>query len=254
MARATAELKFRSHLQGNYKRQMNPNFTSNTEWSNPRFGGSQAEAERGSYLLSLEFLRTTRAYTLEIAQTLSQRQMDYQAEAGKWSVGEVLDHLILGQRLNLCYITEVIGMKKAGHRPVLRLGFEDVDVSLAHVPKNILPALEVPFTVLNIFLPSKVRDLITRYRLVPAQNPRLTSPRRFRPADELRNELIASFRETEALLESNVDLDFSEMLIQHPLLGNNDVSGLLRFLALHEQRHQSQIESVLRSPGFPASA
>jgi len=180
--------------------------------------------------------------------------MDFAPAPGKWSVGEVLDHLILGQRLNLCYITEVIGMKKAGHRPVLRLGFEDVDVSIVHVPKSILPALEVPFTILNIFLPASVRDLMTRYRLVPAQNSVLTTPRRSRPADELRGDLISSLRETEALLESNADLDFSEMLIQHPLLGNNDVPGLLRFLALHEQRHQSQIESVIRSPGFPGSA
>src|SRR5437763_10427234 len=115
---------------------MNPNFTSNTAWSNPRFGGTQAEAKRGSYLLSLEFLRTTRAHTLEIAQALSQRQMDYQSEAGKWSVGEVLDHLILGERLNLSYIAEVIGLKEAGQRPVLRLSFTDVDVSVAYLPKS----------------------------------------------------------------------------------------------------------------------
>ena len=232
---------------------MNVDFTSSRAHVNSCCGGDRADAKE-ALRSSLELHGTNRARTLEMVRKLSQYQMDFAPAPGKWSVGEVLDHLILGQRLNLCYITEVIGMKKAGHRPVLQLGFEDVDVSIAHVPKNILPALEVPFTVLNIFLPNKVRDLMTRYRLVPARNPRLTSPRRSRPADELRNELIDSLRETEALLESNADLDFSEMLIQHPLLGNNDVPGLLRFLALHEQRHQSQIESVLRSPGFAASA
>jgi hypothetical protein len=216
-------------------------------------GGVQADAREASRL-SLDLHRVNRTRTLEMVRGLSQGQLDFAPPAGKWSVGEVLDHLILGQRLNLSYIAEVIGMKKAGHRPVLRLRFEDVDVSIGYVPKSMLPVLEIPFTIVNIFLPNNVRDFMTRYRLVPAQNPELTTPRRFRPADELRNDLISSLRETEALLESNADLDFSEMLIQHPLLGNNNVPGLLRFLALHEQRHQSQIESVLTSPGFPDSA
>lgn len=202
---------------------------------------------------TLEMFRTTRAHTLAMVQKLSQSQMDHQLEPGKWSVGEVLDHLILGQRLNLSYIAEVIGMKKAGRQPVLRLSFADVDVSIGHLPKTLLPALEVPFNVLNMFLPNGVRDFMTRYRLIPAQNPELTAPRRARPADELRNDLISSLKETEALLESNAHLDYGEMVIQHPLLGNNNVSGLLRFLALHEQRHQSQISSIMAGSRFPAA-
>jgi len=233
---------------------MSANFTANRTRADSYCNGSQASDEEGKYRSALEFHRQTRAQTLAMVLELSQAQMDFARAPDKWSVGEVLDHIILGQRLNLSYIAEVTGMRRAGHRPVLRLRFEDVDVSIGYVPKSILPALEVPFTVLNIFLPNSVRDFMTRYRLVPAQNPELTTPRRFRSADELRNDLISSLKETEALLESNADLDFSEMLIQHPLLGNNNVPGLLRFLALHEQRHQSQIESVLRSPGFPGSA
>ena len=99
--------------------------------------------------------RTTRAHTLEMVQGLSQCQMDFEPAPGKWSVGEVLDHLILGQRLNLSYIAEVIGMKKAGQRPVLRLSFTDVDVSIGYLPKSMLPALFVSlgaFTLLTVVL------------------------------------------------------------------------------------------------------
>jgi len=188
-----------------------------------------------------------------MAQELSQSQLDYKPASDKWSVGEVLDHLILGQRLNLCYIAEVIAMKAAGKPPVLRLSSTDVDVSIGYIPKRMLPALDVPFTVLNLFLPSSVRDFMTRNPLIPAQNPEVTNPRRGRPADELRTDLISSLKETEALLESHSVLDYGEMMIQHPLLGNNSVPGLLRFLALHEQRHQSQINDVLGDPQFPKS-
>ena len=202
---------------------------------------------------SLQVFRATRAQTLAMVQELSQRQMDYEPAPGKWSVGEVLDHMVLGQRLNLCYIAEVIAMKKAGRPAVLRLSSTDVDVSIGYLPKRMLPALELPFNVLNMFVPNSVRDFMTQYRLIPAQNPEVTNPRRGRAAEELRNDLIASLRETEELLETHAELDYGEMTIQHPLLGNNDVPRLLRFLALHEQRHQSQIKDVLSNPRFPKS-
>lgn len=194
---------------------------------------------------------TTRASTLALVSGLTQTQLDYPPAPGKWSVGEVLDHVILGQRLNLCYISEVIAMKKAGRSPELSLSFTDVDVSIAYIPKGLLPALELPFTALNLFLPTCVRDFMTRNRLIPAQNPELTNPRRARPAAELRDDLGNSMKEAEALFEPEADLDYDEMTIQHPLLGSNSVPELLRFLALHEQRHQSQISDILANPGFP---
>jgi hypothetical protein len=116
-----------------------------------------------------------------------------------------------------------------------------------------MPALEIPFNMLNIFLPAAIRDLLTRHRLVPANNPGITTPRHACPPDELRQELISSLKEMEALLGSHSHLDYSEIVIQHPLLGSNNIPGLLRFLALHEQRHQSQISNILTSPGFPKS-
>ena len=232
---------------------MNPDFTSSKARVDSCCGGVRAGDERKEFRSAFEFHRATRNQTLGIVQELSQSQMDYEPAPRKWSVGEVLDHLILGQRLYLSYIAEVIGMKAAGQGSTLSLSFTDVDVSVGFIPKSLLPALEAPFTMLNMFLPTSVRDLMTRYRLIPAQNPDITSPRRARPADELRNDLISSLKATEALLESRPDLDYGEMMIQHPLLGNNNVPGMLRFLALHEQRHQSQINNILGSPGFPSS-
>ncbi len=234
-------------------REMNADFTSSERRADPCRGGSRAGDERREFRSALEFHRATRAQTLAIVLKLSQSQMDFEPAPSKWSVGEVLDHLILGQRLYLSYIEEVIGMKEAGQGSTLRLSFTDVDVSVGYIPKSLLPALEAPFTMLNMFLPGGVRDLMTRYRLVPAQNPDITNPRQGRAAGELRDDLISSLKETQALLESRPDLDYGEMMIEHPLLGNNTVPGMLRFLALHEQRHQSQIDDILKSPRFPKS-
>ena len=202
---------------------------------------------------SLEMFRSTRVQTMAMVDGLTQAQIDHVPARGKWSIGEVLDHLILGQRLNVCYIAEVIEMKKAGRQPVRKLNFSDVDVSVGYIPKSVLPVLETPFTILNMFVPTGVRDFMTRNRLVPAQNPNITTPRRGRSSADLHHDLVSSLKELRTLLESHAHLDFSEMMIMHPLLGANNVPGLVRFLALHEQRHQSQIDDVLKSPRFPKS-
>jgi hypothetical protein len=200
---------------------------------------------------SLEIFRSTRLQTIALAEQLSQSQLDFKYTPDKWSAGEVLDHLLLAERLNRDQIAELIDLKKAGRNPSVRRTFSDVNVSVAYIPKSVLPALEVPFTLLNIFVPASVRQYMTRNRLIPAQAPDKATPKRGRPAAELLEDLAASLRKTEELLNANADLDYREMSVQHPLLGNNDVPGLLRFMAAHEQRHQSQIKDIMASPQFP---
>lgn len=200
---------------------------------------------------SLEMFRSTRSRTIALVNDLSQSQLDFRAATGKWSTGEVLDHLLLAERMNRDQIAELIDLKKAGRNPFVRRTFSDVNVSVAYIPKSLLPALEVPFTLLNTFIPATVRQYMTRHRLIPAQSPDIGIPRRGRPATELRENLASSFKETESLFNANPGLDYLEMSIQHPLLGKNDVPGLLRFMAAHEQRHQSQIKDIMASPQFP---
>jgi len=230
---------------------MSPDFVGSKErWNSCCDGGRPADS-REAIRPILDLYRATRAQTLAVVEGLSQAQMDYVPAPGKWSPGEVLDHLLLGERLNLCYIHEIIEMKKAGKRPVLKLSLTDVDVSIAYLPKSLLQFFEVPLTVMNMFLPGSIRDLMTRYSLIPAQNAEVTTPRHGRCAAELRNDLICSLQETEALFDAHSDLDYGETVIQHPLLGSNSIPELIRFLALHEQRHQSQIEEILSDARFP---
>jgi len=206
------------------------------------------------YQADLDLFRSTRARTLALVEGLSQAQMDFAPAPGKWSAGELVDHILLAEKLNRGEIAQLIELKKAGQRPVLKRTFADVNVSIAYIPKSLLPYLEVPFTLLNMVTPSSVRELMTQYRLVPAQNPDVGAPRKGRPADELRRELRAGLEETETLFESNPTLDYQEMIHQHPLTGCNNVLQLLRFTAFHEQRHQSQISDVLAHPRFPKEA
>ena len=200
---------------------------------------------------SLEMFRSTRSRTMALADQLSQEQLNFTPATGKWSPGEVLDHLLRAERVNRDQIAELITLRKSQQKPFVKRTFADMNVSVAYIPKSLLPIFEVPFTLLNTFVPVGFREFITRNRLVPAQSPDIAIPRRGRSATDLREELASSFAETENLFNANPDLDYGEMSIQHPLMGTNSVPELLRFMAFHEQRHQNQINNIIASPQFP---
>ena len=194
--------------------------------------------------------RTTRARTLEMIEGLTQAELDYTPAPNRWSIGEVLDHMLLGERLNREQIVKLIQLKREGRRPELILTFSDLNISVVGVPRFFLPLFEAPLTVINMFVPDSLRNYLTRTRLIPFRNPDPATPHRGRSAAELRRDLRASLQETEGLFQNNPDLDYDEMVVQHPLLGRYDVPGLLRFMSAHEERHQSQITGIQSARGF----
>ncbi|MGH8067227.1 MAG: DinB family protein [Candidatus Entotheonellia bacterium] len=206
------------------------------------------------YQSDLALVGAARQRTLELIARLTQVQIEFSPGPSQWSVGEVLDHLLLAEALNRLDIAELIDLAKSGCRPYLKRTFADVNVSMAFIPKSMLPFLEVPFRLVSMVVPRFAREFMTHYRLVPAQSPDVGTPHKGRSIDELRQELRSSLQETEALFEANSTLDYQAMIQQHPLMGVNNVLQLLRIVALHEQRHQSQINDILRLPGFPPAA
>lgn len=190
-------------------------------------------------------MRSAREHTLQMVSDLSQQQSDASPGYRKWSVGEILDHLILSETLIREEIEELIRLKNAGRRPVLHRSASDFNTVPFFLPKFALPFLEVPLTVFSTFVPNVVRDAVLRHSVIPARAADSASPRKGRPKDELLEELRSSFEQTEKLFDSNPNLDFSELVHQHPMLGFQNVPQLLRTLALHEKRHQSQISTVL---------
>src|SRR5690349_5735558 len=103
---------------------------------------------------SLQLFRSTRLRTLALADQLSQEQLDFTTGTGKWSAGEVLDHLLLAEKVNRDQIAELIKLQKAQQKPFVRRSFADVNVSVAYIPKSLLPILEVPFILLNTIVPA----------------------------------------------------------------------------------------------------
>jgi hypothetical protein len=206
------------------------------------------------YRQNLQTLRSARAETLRLCLGVTQRQSDFNPAAGKWSVGEVLDHLLLAEKLYRDIFARLIELQKAGRRAVIRIGFAEVNTSIGFIPKALLPMLEVPFTMLNLFVPTQVREALTQFRWLPAQNPDVARPQRGKPVEELRAALTVSIEDTAALLDANPDLDYRQMRFVHPLMGDNTVLDGLRIIALHERRHHAQIREILQARQFPKVA
>ena len=206
-----------------------------------------------SAVKGIEEFRATRERTLAMLDQLTQRQLDYAPAPDRWSVGEVLDHMLLAERINREQITTLIEMSQEGRKPELSLTFSDLNIAVSYIPRSVLPALELPLTLLNLFVPESLRNYLTRYALVSFKNPDAAAPRRGRLISQLRSDLTTSLKETEALFQRDPHFEYSEMVLRHPLLGSYNIPGLLRFMTAHEQRHQSQIKNIMASPQFPKS-
>jgi hypothetical protein len=94
------------------------------------------------YQSDLALFRATRNRTLELSDGLTQAQVDFEPGPGQWSVGEVLDHLLRAEALNCREISALIDMTKSGRKPYLKRTFADMNVSMAFIPKSLLPSLE----------------------------------------------------------------------------------------------------------------
>jgi hypothetical protein len=208
----------------------------------------------GTVTTELDFLDRTRRRTLALVAGLSQAQMDATPRAGKWSAGEQLDHLLLAERLYRGTIAELIALVKAGKRPFIERSVREINFSPNLIPKSVLPLFEVPFTVINLFMPAAMREMLIRYMLVPSQNPDIAIPAKGKPKAELTAGLADSFAQTRALIEANPGLPYHEMKLRHAVIGTNDVPFLVRLTALHEQRHQTQIEALLKALNLPVAA
>jgi hypothetical protein len=199
------------------------------------------------YKQNLEVLRSAQAGALRLCSAISQPQSEF-APLGKWSAEEVLHHLILADDLYSGNFFQLIVLQKSGQRPILRSSFVDLNTSIAYIPKSLLPMLEIPFTVANRFVPNVVRETMMQFRFLHARNPDIITPKKGQPVNQLRDALQSSYDEMAALFSANPKFDYRSMPYQHAIMGSNSVLQMLRIVALHERRHQSQIQETLRLP------
>lgn len=196
----------------------------------------------------LENFRRAREDTFKLVEPLSQAQLDRSPAPGKWSAGEVLDHLAKTDALYRREISLLVDLARSGRKAYAKRGFSDLDAAPASVPKSWLRFLEAPFGLMSRLMPKSMGAAMAANRKVHFRNPEAATPQPGRPAAELTRNLRASFAALEEPFTANPDLDWSSMIHQHPLFGVNNVPQILDFITSHERRHQAQIRDALAGP------
>lgn len=194
---------------------------------------------------------SARALTLAAVGPLSQAQLDFSPRPGRWSIGEIADHLMLAEDLYRGEVAELVALARSGQPTYRRHSFAEVNVSPLFLPDAVLSCLETPLTFISRLIPDGVRAIVTEFPILPTRNPDFATPRPKRAEGELKAALAASMAATGALIEANADLDFEALVSEHPLTGRTNVAQILTFLARHERRHQGQMEAVRADAGFP---
>ncbi len=193
-----------------------------------------------------EEARAVRRETLSMVEQLDQKQSEYRPGRGKWSAGEVLDHLVKLDALIVRELEVTLDRRRRG-LPLVYRSIADVDTTIPRVLRPVLPFFEVPFSVFNTVVPQSVRRALTGNRNIPLQAPGIIEPRAGRPIEALRGELGAAFETLERQQAENPDIDLDCVYYYNPITGLSSVAGMYRFISNHERRHQGQLRDVLSS-------
>jgi len=194
----------------------------------------------------LRTVKSVRLKTLSLVEGLTQAEADH-VDPGKWSVGQLLDHLHKSDRLYRGEIEKLVRLKREGKPAVVTVSLAEMEFPVPIVPKVLLPLADIPVGIANYFIPNSLRELFLRNRLVKAEAPPVLRPEKGKPIEELILNLRRAIDEMDRLFEENSDIDFSRLRYYHPLFGYNDVYDILGLLVSHEQRHQTQLSALVDS-------
>jgi hypothetical protein len=174
----------------------------------------------------VDLLERSRAELMSVAGRLTQAELDRTPAPGRWSPGEVLDHVYRAER----GVAKLVAIR--------------IPAALeAGLPPDPSPTE----SVVGLFRDSRVID---RRNPIPA--PDFVLPKSGRSRDELFGALEETRRDLIAGLEPAADRDLTAIAHPHPVLGPIDLYQWLLFCYHHERRHTDQIrEAIAQIPETP---
>lgn len=163
---------------------------------------------------------------MAVVRTLSQTQADWRPAPDRWSVGEILHHLILSNRSFALVVGKLV---ERGRRE-----------GLAARPdgRRSWPRLR---TIADVRASGPVR------------NPDRVTPTHGLPVEQLRRELVESHQAVALQIPDLAGLDLAALRFPHPLGFELNLFQWADIAGAHERRHLHQIETVLAAELFPSA-
>jgi hypothetical protein len=180
---------------------------------------------------ALEELRARLAADLDaltaVVWTLSQTQADWKPAPERWSVGEVLHHLVLSNR---SFARAVAKLVERGRREGLA------------APPNARQSWP------------RLRSIADVNASGPVRNPERVTPTHGLPIQQLRRELVESHQAVALQIPDLAGLDLGTLRFPHPLGFELNLYQWTDIMGAHERRHLHQIETLLAAQGFPGAS
>jgi hypothetical protein len=199
----------------------------------------------------VERLRAIREKTLAVLEELTVAQAAWSPQIGRWSILQIADHLLLTEQMYLEQFQRLLQQAEDGRGKTIEISLNEVDVGIKAIPRQVVPLLEIPLRMFNLFVPHVVRETMVRYPIVASLNPRASRPREGLELGRVRRDLFASFEAMEEFFARPMPRDLDELTINHPIMGNNSIPQLFKIVIAHEERHQRQIDRIQAHPDFP---
>jgi uncharacterized damage-inducible protein DinB len=174
---------------------------------------TQAERQRIT-----SYLAETGEELLHRTRHLSREQLDYKSAPHRWSVAEIVEHIIIVEGL------------------ILR----GIDVALQR-PSDSASAWQSRDEALILELKNRTHSL---------QGPEIVLPKREWSHEELFRQFEVVRQRTRAFAAATT-ADLRHHCFPHPVYGQIDCYQWLLVVAAHCERHLAQCEEVMGSPSFP---
>jgi hypothetical protein len=191
--------------------------------------GQERQSRDGSLDPALEELRARLAADLDALMSavgsLAQAQADWSPAPDRWSVGEVLHHVILSNRLFGRVVAKLV---ERGLREGLSAGPEG---------RRSWPRL---------------RGIADVTASGPVRKPERVTPAHGLPVEELRRDLVESHQAVAVQVPKLAALDLAALRFPHPLGFELNLYQWTDIMGAHERRHLHQIETLLATEGFPS--
>jgi hypothetical protein len=141
-----------------------------------------------------------------------------------------------------------------GNQGVYNVRYDELALGIKGIPSGVT---RIGFELMSPFLfmaraiprqlaPFLIANPIFKVRAAPQAEPRQKMGR-----DEVLVFLAEVRRSTLQLLESVKGRDLERFHWLHPVLGQQDLFGMLELIASHDQRHILQMEAVKKNSRFP---
>ena len=183
---------------------------------------------QGNLEPELEELRARLAADLDALTAavapMSQTEADWKPAPERWSVGEVLHHVVLANRTFAIVARKLI---QQGRRAGLAAGPQS---------RRSWP---------------RMRSIAEIGASGPVKNPDRVTPAHGLPIGALRQELAESHAAVEATIPALAGLDLGALRFPHPLGFELNLYQWIDIAGAHERRHLAQIQAIAASPGFP---